>query len=111
MGRVFLNVINTACYAAHAKRRDMGEGFSPTLSVRTINLGDRVEIRIRDNGNGIPPEVRDRIFTPFFTTKPAGAGTGLGLSISYDIVVRLHGGSIRVESEEGQFTEFVVSLP
>jgi PAS domain S-box-containing protein len=111
MGRVFLNVINNACYAAHAKRRDMGEGFSPTLSVRTTNLGDRVEIRIRDNGNGIPPEVRERIFQPFFTTKPAGAGTGLGLSISYDIVVQEHKGEIHVETEEGKYAEFIITLP
>jgi PAS domain S-box-containing protein len=111
IGRVFLNVINNACYAAHAKRKDMGEGFSPTLSVHTTNRGDRVEIRIRDNGTGIPPEVRDKIFQPFFTTKPTGAGTGLGLSISYDIVVQEHKGEIHVETEEGQYTELIITLP
>jgi PAS domain S-box-containing protein len=111
IGRVFLNVINNACYAAHAKRKDMGEGFSPTLSVHTTNRGDRVEIRIRDNGTGIPPEVRDKIFQPFFTTKPTGAGTGLGLSISYDIVVQEHKGEIHVETEAGQYTELIITLP
>jgi PAS domain S-box-containing protein len=111
IGRVFLNVINNACYAAHAKRKDMGEGFSPTLSVHTTNRGDRVEIRIRDNGTGIPPEVREKIFQPFFTTKPTGAGTGLGLSISYDIVVQEHKGEIHVETEAGQYTELIITLP
>ena len=111
IGRVLLNVINNACYAVHAKRKAMGEDFSPTLSMRTVNLGDRVEIRIRDNGKGIPPEVRDKIFHPFFTTKPAGAGTGLGLSISYDIVVQEHKGQLNVETEEGEYTEFIITLP
>jgi signal transduction histidine kinase len=76
-----------------------------------IDLGDSVEIRIRDNGNGIPPEVRDKIFHPFVTTKPAGAGTGLGLSISYDIVVQEHKGQLNVETEEGEYTEFIITLP
>jgi signal transduction histidine kinase len=77
----------------------------------TKNLGDGVEIRIRDNGNGIPPDVKDRIFNPFFTTKPAGEGTGLGLSISHDIIVKQHGGSIEVVTEPGEFTEFRIILP
>ncbi len=85
--------------------------FTPALSVCTKNLGDQIEVRIRDNGNGIPPGLRDKIFTPFFTTKPAGQGTGLGLSISYDIIVHEHNGEIKVETEEGQFTEFVIRLP
>ncbi len=85
--------------------------FSPTLSVRTKNLDDKIEIRIRDNGNGIPVDIREKIFNPFFTTKPAGQGTGLGLSISYDIIVQQHRGEIKVETEEGKFTEFVVKLP
>jgi signal transduction histidine kinase len=110
ISRVFLNVINNACYAASEKRKTDGPGFAPTVSVRTTNLGDRVEIRIRDNGNGIPAGVRDKIFNPFFTTKPPGKGTGLGLSISYDIV-RQHQGEIRVQTEEGQYTEFVIVLP
>ncbi len=110
ISRVFLNVIINACYAANEKGKTDGPGFSPTVSVRTTNLGDRVEIRIRDNGNGIPAGIRDKIFNPFFTTKPPGTGTGLGLSISYDIV-RQHQGEIRVESEAGQYTEFVIVLP
>ena len=77
----------------------------------TKNLGDRVEIRIRDNGTGIPPEVKDKLFNPFFTTKPAGEGTGLGLSISHDIIVKQHGGSIEVDTEPGAFTEFRIVLP
>jgi two-component system NtrC family sensor kinase len=77
----------------------------------TRSLGNRVEIRIRDNGTGIPSEVRDKIFSPFFTTKPAGEGTGLGLSMSHDIIVKQHGGSINVETERGVFTEFIITLP
>jgi len=138
--RAFLNLLNNACYATQQKSRE-GEGangrrgeretgregfssspnhpappsprqpFTPTLSVRTKNLGDKIEIRIRDNGSGIPPEIRDKIFNPFFTTKPTGQGTGLGLSISYDIIVQEHNGEIKFDSEEGSFTEFVIYLP
>jgi signal transduction histidine kinase/heme exporter protein D len=111
LSRVFLNILNNACYALDEKKKKSGEGFSPTLSVSSQNLGDKVEIRIRDNGNGIPPEIREKIFNPFFTTKPTGQGTGLGLSISHDIIVQEHRGEIRVETEEGKFTEFVVRLP
>jgi PAS domain S-box-containing protein len=111
IGQVFLNVISNACYAVHTKYKGLGEGFRPVLAVRTRNLGDTVEIRIRDNGDGIPPTIRDQIFQPFFTTKPAGAGTGLGLSISYDIVVQEHKGQITVDTAIGEFTEFVISLP
>jgi signal transduction histidine kinase len=117
LSRVFLNLINNACYAAFQKQRANGEeqtankSFSPTLAVRTRNLGEQIEIRIRDNGNGIPPDIREKIFNPFFTTKPAGQGTGLGLSISYDIIVQQHRGEIKVDTEEGKFTEFVVRLP
>ena len=85
-------------------------GFEPTLKVTTRDLGEAVEIRVRDNGTGIPPEIRDKLFQPFFTTKPTGEGTGLGLSISYDIV-KQHGGTIDVESEPGAFTEFIIVLP
>jgi signal transduction histidine kinase/streptogramin lyase len=109
--RVFLNIINNACYAAHEQKARLGEGFSPKLSVHSKNLGDKIEIRIRDNGSGIPQDLREKIFNPFFTTKPAGQGTGLGLSISYDIIVQQHKGEIKVETEEGKFTEFVVRLP
>jgi signal transduction histidine kinase/ligand-binding sensor domain-containing protein len=111
LSRVFLNIVNNACYAAHQKKKDSLDGFSPTLSVQTKNLGDKIEIRIRDNGNGIPAEVREKIFNPFFTTKPTGQGTGLGLSISYEIIVQQYRGEINVETEEGKFTEFVVRLP
>jgi len=111
LSRVFLNIVNNACYAAHQKKRTHLDGFSPTLSTSTKNLGDKIEFRIRDNGNGIPKDIREKIFNPFFTTKPTGQGTGLGLSISYDIIVQQHRGEIKVETEEGKFTEFVVRLP
>ena len=111
MSQIFLNVINNACYATHVKHQELGEAFSPTLSVRTTNLEDGVVIRIRDNGNGIPPEIREKIFQPFFTTKPTGSGTGLGLSISYDMVVQKHQGQIQVDTEVGQYTEFIITLP
>jgi two-component system NtrC family sensor kinase len=88
-----------------------GSDYRPTVTVSTRDLGEAVEIRVRDNGTGIPPEVRAKLFQPFFTTKPTGEGTGLGLSISYDIVTQQHGGTIEVESEVGQYTEFTVRLP
>ena len=89
-----------------------GDGsFHPVLAVATFEAEDAVEVRVRDNGTGIPPEIRDKLFQPFFTTKPTGEGTGLGLSISYDIVTQQHGGTITVESEQGSFTEFTVRLP
>jgi len=109
--RVFLNLISNGFYAA-TKRREAGEdGFEPTLSATTKNLGSKVEIRIRDNGTGIPPEVKEKMFNPFFTTKPAGEGTGLGLSMSHDIIVKQHAGKIDVETEPGAFTEFIITLP
>jgi signal transduction histidine kinase len=111
LSRVFLNLVNNACYATHEKKKALGEKYSPVLTVRTKNLGNKVEIRIRDNGTGIPENARKKIFHPFFTTKPAGQGTGLGLSISYDIIVQEHHGEINVETEEGKFTEFVLRLP
>jgi PAS domain S-box-containing protein len=109
--RVFLNLISNGFYAA-TKRKETGEeAFEPMLSATTKSLGNKVEIRIRDNGTGIPLEVKDKMFNPFFTTKPAGEGTGLGLSMSHDIVVNQHGGDINVDSEPGAFTEFIVTLP
>jgi signal transduction histidine kinase len=113
LSRVFLNILNNACYAVSEKQKQMGEGgrYEPTISVRTRNLGERIEVRIRDNGTGIPPEVREKIFHPFFTTKPTGHGTGLGLSISHDIIVQEHGGELEVETEPDQFTEFIIRLP
>src|SRR5207253_1711247 len=99
-------------YAATKRQRDAaGSDFRPTLTVMTRDLGDAVEIRARDNGTGIPPEIKDKLFQPFFTTKPTGEGTGLGLSISYDIVTQQHGGTIRVDSRVGEFTEFSLRLP
>jgi two-component system, NtrC family, sensor kinase len=109
--RAFLNLISNGFYAATQRARATGDGFEPKLKAVTRNLGDRVEVRIRDNGTGIPPEIQEKIFNPFFTTKPAGEGTGLGLSMSHDIVVKQHGGTIEVVTEPGSFTEFIVTLP
>jgi GAF domain-containing protein len=109
--RVFLNLISNGFYAANKRRETGGEGFEPSLTATTKNLGNRVEIRIRDNGTGIPADVKEKMFNPFFTTKPAGEGTGLGLSMSHDIVVKQHGGKIEVDTEPGEFTEFIITLP
>jgi two-component system NtrC family sensor kinase len=112
LGRVLLNIINNACYALNQKRKTSPSDFLPTLEVRTHALDDHLEIHIRDNGPGIPEEIRKNIFTPFFTTKPTGEGnTGLGLSISYDIIVNAHHGALKVESEPGQYTTFMIRLP
>jgi signal transduction histidine kinase len=109
--RVFLNLISNGFYAA-TKRKDAGdETFEPTLKASTKSLGNKVEIRIRDNGVGIPIEVKEKMFNPFFTTKPAGEGTGLGLSMSHDIVVKQHNGTIDVDTDPGLFTEFIITLP
>src|SRR5205807_3661595 len=97
-------------YATAKRAAAAGNGFEPTLSASTRNLGDRIEIRIRDNGTGIPPEVKDKMFNPFFTTKPAGEGTGLGLSISHDIIVKQHGGTMEVDTQPGEFTEVRIVL-
>ena len=110
--RVLLNLISNGFYAATKRKAEANGGdYEPTLAAATKNLGDSVEIRIRDNGTGIPPEVKERMFNPFFTTKPAGEGTGLGLSISHDIIVKQHGGSIEVDTKPGKFTEFRIVLP
>jgi two-component system NtrC family sensor kinase len=110
--RALLNLISNGFYAAtKRKEQDNGDGYEPTLTASTKNLGDRVEIRIRDNGTGVSPEVREKMFNPFFTTKPAGEGTGLGLSISHDIIVKQHSGSIEVDSQPGEFTEVRIILP
>jgi two-component system NtrC family sensor kinase len=109
---VLLNLISNSFYAtAQRKAEGNGGGYEPVLTAATRNLGDSVEIRIRDNGSGIPSEVREKMFNPFFTTKPAGEGTGLGLSISHDIVVKQHAGIMEVESRPGEFTEFRIVLP
>jgi PAS domain S-box-containing protein len=109
--RVLLNLLSNGFYAANKRATEDSNGFEPTLRATTKNLGDNVEIRIRDNGTGIPPDVKEKIFNPFFTTKPAGEGTGLGLSMSHDIIVKQHGGTIAVDTEPGQFTEFRIVLP
>ncbi len=110
--RVFLNLISNGFYAVTRRKMEIGNsGFEPILTATTRALQDAVEIRIRDNGTGIPAEVKQKMFNPFFTTKPAGEGTGLGLSMSHDIVVKQHGGTIEVETEPGQFTEFTIVLP
>lgn len=109
--RVLLNLVSNGFYATAKRKESTGEAFESTLSATTKNLGGRVEIRIRDNGTGIPPEVKEKMFNPFFTTKPAGEGTGLGLSMSHDIVVKQHGGTIDVNTEPGIFTEFIITLP
>jgi len=111
LSRVFLNIANNAFYAAHQKKLKVPEGFRPTLWVSTRDCGSTVEIKIRDNGTGIPKDALQKIFNPFFTTKPTGSGTGLGLSLSYQIVNEQHKGTIHVNTEEGEFTEFVINLP
>jgi two-component system NtrC family sensor kinase len=108
---VLLNLISNGFYAATKRKAEADGGYEPTLTAATKNLGGSVEIRIRDNGTGIAPEVKEQIFNPFFTTKPAGEGTGLGLSISHDIIVKQHGGSIEVDSQLGAYTEIRIILP
>jgi signal transduction histidine kinase len=109
--RVLLNLISNGFYAATKRKETAGDGFEPTLCASTRSLRDRVEVRIRDNGTGIPKELKEKIFNPFFTTKPAGEGTGLGLSICHDIIVKQHGGTIDVATEPHVFTEFIITLP
>lgn len=112
MGRVFLNLLNNAFYAVHEKRLMVNGTYEPTITVSTRAMGSCVEIRVQDNGHGIPDAIKARIFEPFFTTKPTGTGnTGLGLSLSYEIVTKGHGGTLSVESEEGEGTTFIISLP
>jgi signal transduction histidine kinase len=110
--RALLNLISNGFYAATKRKEwDNSKGYEPTLTATTKNLGDRVEIRIRDNGMGVPPEVKEKMFNPFFTTKPAGEGTGLGLSITHDIIVKQHAGTIEVDTQVGEFTEVRIVLP
>ncbi|MEP6951701.1 MAG: ATP-binding protein, partial [Ginsengibacter sp.] len=110
MGRVLLNLYNNAFYAVSEKKNKLNEGYEPTVSVSTKKVGRKVEIRVKDNGNGIPQKVLDKIFQPFFTTKPTGEGTGLGLSLSYDII-KTHGGEIKVDTKENEGTAFTIVLP
>ncbi len=111
MGRVLLNLINNAFYAVGKKANTQPDGYQPTVTVSTRQLTDGIEIRVKDNGIGMPESVREKVFQPFFTTKPTGEGTGLGLSLAYDIVTKGHGGTIEVTSVEGEGTEFMVTLP
>jgi two-component system NtrC family sensor kinase len=110
IGRVVLNLINNAFYAVNQQRITNNEQLEPLVKVSTKNLGNKFEIRVQDNGNGIPQNIVDKIFQPFFTTKPTGQGTGLGLSLSYDIV-KAHGGELKVESKEGDGSEFIIQIP
>jgi signal transduction histidine kinase len=111
ISRVILNICNNGFYATREKQKKSGADYSPTLSFSTADLGEKIEIRLRDNGTGIPASIRDKIFNPFFSTKPTGTGTGLGLSISYDIITQMHKGELKVQTEEGQYTEFIIRLP
>jgi two-component system, NtrC family, sensor kinase len=112
MLRVFLNLIGNGFYAANKRAKEASDPtFKPSLEVITRDLATEVEVRVRDNGTGIAPEAREKLFQPFFTTKPTGEGTGLGLSISWDIITQQHGGTITVDSEVGAFTEFTIRLP
>ena len=109
--RAILNLVSNSLYALIKRNGELGKDYEPTLTASTKNIGDdRVEVRIRDNGGGIPAKIRDRIFNPFFTTKPPGEGTGLGLSLSYDIIVKQHAGSIEFDTQPDDFTEFKVVL-
>ena len=110
MGRVLLNLFNNAFYAVNEKRRTADENYKPLVSVQTKKINDTIEISVEDNGNGIPESIKEKIFQPFFTTKPTGQGTGLGLSLSYDIV-KVHGGELKVETKEGEETIFIIQLP
>jgi signal transduction histidine kinase len=120
IGRVLLNLYTNAFYAVSEKKKEqpearlndeVGQGYEPTVSVTTKRISDKVEIKVADNGNGIPQQAVDKIFQPFFTTKPTGQGTGLGLSLSYDIITKAHGGEIKVETKENEYTEFIIQLP
>lgn len=111
IGRVLLNLVNNAFYAVNEKKKTSKEEYEPTVKIITKQAVDNTEIRVIDNGDGIPPDVFDKIFQPFFTTKPTGQGTGLGLSLSYDIITKGHGGEMKVETKDGKGTAFIILLP
>jgi two-component system NtrC family sensor kinase len=111
IGRVLLNLFNNAFYAVNQRQKTAGLDYRPEISITTSTENGLIVIKVKDNGNGIPDTIKDKIMQPFFTTKPTDEGTGLGLSLSYDIVVKGHGGKIDVNTEEGEFTEFIVTLP
>jgi signal transduction histidine kinase len=110
IGRVFLNLINNAFYAVHERQKEEGDAYKPIVLISTRKIDGKIEIRVSDNGNGMPDSIKEKIFQPFFTTKPTGQGTGLGLSLAYDII-KAHGGEIKVESKEGDLTTFIIQLP
>jgi len=110
LSRVIINLVNNACYALDEKKKKMQDSFSPEILLATKKLDNFVEIRIRDNGSGIPQSIIEKLFTPFFTTKPKGQGTGLGLSLSYDIITNIHKGKIEISSKENEFTEFKILI-
>jgi len=111
LGRVILNLLTNAFYAVNEKKKSGLAGFDPTVTVSTKKVKSKVEIKVKDNGNGIPQKILDKIFQPFFTTKPTGQGTGLGLSLSYDIITKAHGGTLKVDTEAGDGTSFIIHLP
>ena len=111
IGRVILNLITNAFYVVKEKKEKNSNGYEPTVTVSTKKKGNMVFVSVKDNGDGIPKKVLDKIFQPFFTTKPTGKGTGLGLSMSYDIVTKGHGGELKVETKEGKETTFTIVLP
>jgi len=112
IGRVILNLITNAFYVVTEKKKQSAEGsYEPVVSVSTKNEKDKVVVRVKDNGNGIPDKILEKIFQPFFTTKPTGQGTGLGLSLSYDIITKGHGGELKVITKDGEGSEFIIHLP
>ncbi|MBD0280375.1 MAG: hypothetical protein ICV81_20770, partial [Flavisolibacter sp.] len=115
IGRVLLNLLNNAFYSVNEKKKQLGDSYEPVVTVKTKRIQDqnraKVEINIWDNGSGIPQKILDKIFQPFFTTKPTGEGTGLGLSLSYDIVTKGHNGELKVETKEGEYAGFIITLP
>ena len=111
IGRVLLNLFNNAFYAVNEKKKQLNGTYKPVVSVTTKKQDEKIEISVRDNGMGIPQNALNKIFQPFFTTKPTGEGTGLGLSLSYDIITKAHGGELKVNTKEGEYAEFIIELP
>jgi signal transduction histidine kinase len=111
VGRVILNLLTNAFYAIKEKQIELGAGFNPTISLKTKKLKESIVIEVSDNGKGIPEAIKNKIFQPFFTSKPTGEGTGLGLSMSYDIVTKGHGGTLKVSTEKNKGTTFIIELP
>ena len=111
IGRVILNLITNAFYVVNEKKQQIKEGYEPAVTVSSKKVGDKIEVSVTDNGNGIPQKVLDKIFQPFFATKPTGQGTGLGLSLAFDIVTKGHGGELKVETKKGEGSTFIITLP